>query len=165
MENVTTERQFTGWHMLGVLFLFFGTIISVNLALAYFAVHTWSGLVVENSYVASQHFNEEQAIARAHAKLGWIPEVAYEDGRVAFTLVDRDGKGVPAKTVTAKLMRPANEGQDVTVTLARDGDGHYGVDQSLPAGQWIVEILADAGLDQPYRFATRIFVTPGSVAK
>ena len=59
---------FTGWHMLGVIGLFFGTIISVNFYMAYQAVHSWSGLVVENTYVASQQFNAkvEQITAIDH---------------------------------------------------------------------------------------------------
>ena len=46
--------EFTGYHMLGVLVLYFGTIITVNLVMARFAITTWTGLVVENTYVASQ---------------------------------------------------------------------------------------------------------------
>ncbi|MBZ0163830.1 MAG: FixH family protein [Notoacmeibacter sp.] len=165
MENSTSERRFTGWHMLGMLGLFFGTIIAVNLTLAYFAVHTWSGLVVENSYVASQHFNEEQEKARAHAELGWDAGVAYEDGRIAFFLADANGKGILSDNVTAKVMRPANEGHDVTVQLVPAGGGRYVADQVLGAGQWVVEVFADAGLDTPYRYAKRIYVGPEAATK
>ncbi len=165
MENAMSERQFTGWHMLGVLGLFFGTIIAVNLTLAYFAVHTWSGLVVGNSYVASQHFNEEQATARAHAELGWISGVVYEDGRIAYSLVDRDGKAIQAESVTAKVMRPANEGHDVVVELVPAGAGRYVAERRLEAGQWVVEVFAKVGFDSPYRYATRIYVRPGDAAK
>ena len=45
---------FTGWHMLTIMLLFFGTIISVNVTMAWNAVTSWSGLVVQNTYVASQ---------------------------------------------------------------------------------------------------------------
>lgn len=165
MENTMTERRFTGWHMLGVLSLFFGTIISVNLTLAYFAVNTWSGLVVENSYVASQHFNEEQATARAHAELGWLAGIAYADGRLSFSLADAEGKGIVSDNVTAKVMRPANEGYDVILQLVPAGGGHYVADQALDAGQWVVEVFTDAGLDTPYRFAKRIHVGPEAVTK
>ena len=35
IDKILGTKQFTGYHMLGVLFLFFGTIISVNLTLAF----------------------------------------------------------------------------------------------------------------------------------
>ena len=57
-------KPFTGWHMVVALGLFFGTIITVNLAMAYYANSTWSGLVVKNTYVASQEFNGKVADVR-----------------------------------------------------------------------------------------------------
>ena len=50
LKNFFAPEEFTGWHMVGVMCLFFGTIISVNLYLAYQANHSWTGLVVKNSY-------------------------------------------------------------------------------------------------------------------
>ena len=52
-------REFTGKHMLVIMFAFFGVIIAVNLTMATFAHTSWSGLVVQNSYVAGQHFNRK----------------------------------------------------------------------------------------------------------
>ena len=60
------EHPFTGRHMLAVVFAFFGTIITVNLVMAFLATGTFPGLVVKNSYIASQHYNERLAETRAH---------------------------------------------------------------------------------------------------
>ena len=158
MDGKMAEREFTGKHMLGVLVLFFGTIISVNLTLAYLANSTWSGLVVKNSYVASQHFNENQGVARAHAALGWHPSVSYDGAQLRFTLLDAKGAPVATNGVKAKLMRPAHEGMDQIVELVSAGNGLHVVDTRLAGGQWVVEVLAEAGLDTPYRHATRILV-------
>lgn len=158
MDGKMAEREFTGKHMLAVLVLFFGTIISVNLMLAYFANSTWSGLVVHNSYVASQHFNEEQAIARKHAALGWHPSVAYEGGELRFKLLDAKGSPVVTDGVKVKLMRPAHEGLDQVIALEDKGAGIHTVATDLVGGQWVVEVLAEAGLETPYRYATRMFV-------
>ena len=38
---------------------FFGVIIAVNVVMATLASTSWTGLVVENSYVASQEFNRK----------------------------------------------------------------------------------------------------------
>ena len=59
--QIVRPDRFTGWHMVGVLGLFFGVTILVNLALAFFANGSWTGLIVKNSYVASQHYNERLA--------------------------------------------------------------------------------------------------------
>jgi nitrogen fixation protein FixH len=61
-----TAGTFTGWHMLGIMVAFFGVIIAVNLTMAYNAIHSWSGLVVQNTYVASQEFNDKAETAKAH---------------------------------------------------------------------------------------------------
>ena len=55
----TAPKEFTGRHMLAIMLAFFGTIIAVNLVMAIFASRSWTGLVVKNSYVASQEFNEK----------------------------------------------------------------------------------------------------------
>lgn len=54
-------KEFTGRHMLAIMLAFFGVIIAVNGVMATFATRSWSGLVVENTYVASQQFNERAA--------------------------------------------------------------------------------------------------------
>ena len=161
MTQQNVQRQFTGWHMLVVLCAFFGVIITVNLTMAWFANSTWSGLVVKNSYVASQQFNGQQAEARAHAALGWKPSVAYQNGTFAFTLLDAAGKPVETSGVKVKLIRPAHEGADQIVALAPDGHGHHAAQVALADGQWVIEVLAEAGLDTPYRHAKRIIVKDG----
>ncbi|MCB1420609.1 MAG: FixH family protein [Notoacmeibacter sp.] len=161
MTQQNIERQFTGWHMLAVLVAFFGVIITVNLTMAWYANSTWSGLVVKNSYVASQEFNEQQAEARAHAALGWKPSVTYQDGAFAFTLLDAAGNPVETTGVKVKLIRPAHEGFDQVVALSPQGNGRYSAPVTLADGQWVIEVLAEAGLDTPYRHAKRIIVKDG----
>lgn len=158
MDGKMAEREFTGKHMLAVLVLFFGTIFSVNLTLAYFANASWSGLVVKNSYVESQLFNEKQAVARAHAALGWHPSVSYEGGQLRFALLDAKGAPVATDGVKVKLMRPAHEGMDQVIALTDAGEGMHTATAHLADGQWVVEVLAEAGLDSPYRHAVRIVV-------
>ena len=50
-------RPFTGYHMTAILVAFFGVVIVVNFVMARYAVATFGGTVVDNSYVASQEFN------------------------------------------------------------------------------------------------------------
>ena len=67
MSNGT--RQFTGKHMLAIMLGFFAVVLAANMTMVYFARHSWTGLVVENSYVASQQFNAKMAETRAQAAL------------------------------------------------------------------------------------------------
>ena len=60
VKSFVAPTEFTGWHMFTIICMFFGTIITVNMILAFNAGSTWTGLVVKNTYVASQIFNEEQ---------------------------------------------------------------------------------------------------------
>jgi len=61
-------KRFTGWHMTGILLGFFGIIVAVNFTMATLATRTFGGVVVQNSYVASQRYNEWLKAARAQAE-------------------------------------------------------------------------------------------------
>ena len=65
-----TDRRkpgaFTGRHMTAILVAFFAVVIAVNFTMARFAMSTFGGKVVENSYVASQHYNVWLARAEAN---------------------------------------------------------------------------------------------------
>ena len=69
MSMASTQKEIKGGHVLAMLLAFFGVIIAVNMVMAYFANSTWSGLVVENGYVASQNFDENLAKAKAQEAL------------------------------------------------------------------------------------------------
>ena len=73
-------RTFTGWHMAAITSSFFAVIIAVNLTLAFFASTSWTGLVVANSYVASQNFNRDAEIARQQRALGWQVNLTFNRG-------------------------------------------------------------------------------------
>ena len=83
-------RPFTGRHMAMIMIAFFGVVIAVNVLMARFAVSTFGGVVVENSYVASQHFNRWLDEARVEGALGWKAVLSRTaDGRVIAELKAR----------------------------------------------------------------------------
>jgi nitrogen fixation protein FixH len=156
-----TGGKFTGKHMLAVMLAFFGVVIAVNLVMATAANRSWTGLVVKNSYVASQEFNRKAEEGRAQAALGWKGQLAIGDGRVSYRLVDAGGAAIGVKGVVATFRRPAYDSEDRTVTLAPEADGTFAVAEAVRDGTWIVEIDADAGLAKPYRDVRRIVVGNG----
>ncbi|WP_421858573.1 FixH family protein [Oricola sp.] len=140
LERILGLKQFTGWHMLGVMVLFFGTIISVNLTLAFYAGSTWTGLVVKNTYVESQRFNEVTAELRRQQALGWSAATDYDGSVFTVALTDRDGKAIEDAIVTARLGHPAHENADRMVTLVADGDAGYAAAADLAHGIWAARL-------------------------
>ncbi|MBP2548538.1 nitrogen fixation protein FixH [Neorhizobium galegae] len=138
----TKSFVFTGWHMMGVVCLFFGTIISVNFYMAYQAVHSWSGLVVENTYVASQQFNSKVAEAKALGASGVTGTLSVEKGVIRYVITGPDQKPVPIDTVTATFKRPVGDHQDFSVTLSDVGNGTYEAAHEVATGHWIVDTSA-----------------------
>ena len=161
MRSVHSTGEFTGWHMLAAIVAFFSVIIGVNVTLAVFAGSSWTGLVVENSYVASQEFNKRAAEGRAQAALGWTSTLTIADGRIRYGLADKDGRAVALAGATAAFRHPAYQAEDVTVELSRQPDGALGAERAIRDGVWIVEVLANAGLDHPYRDVRRLMISNG----
>lgn len=162
--SVTKDKSsfvFTGWHMVGVMAAFFGTVISVNLLMAYYATTTWSGLVVENTYVASQEFNGKTAAIRDMLASGIKGRLAVEDGEIRYGL-EIPGEGpVVADSVTAHFKRPVGEHQDFVAALASVGNGEYVARRDILPGDWIVEIRAEKDGRMIMHEASRISVAGG----
>ncbi|BCG82612.1 MULTISPECIES: FixH family protein [unclassified Mesorhizobium] len=161
--NTQKTREFTGRHMLLTILGFFGVIIAVNLTMATLASTSWTGLVVENTYVASQQFNRKAEEGRAQAALGWTGKLTIARGEVRYSLSDATGKPVPLHGVKILFRHSAYEAGDKAVTLALVSDQEFAA-QHLPRdGVWIVEVDADAGLTEPYRDVRRIMISQGAL--
>lgn len=168
-DRPATGREFTGRHMLVVMLAFFGVIVAVNLTMAMFAQTSWSGFVVQNSYVAGQHFNRKAEEGRRQAMLGWTPELAVSGGLLRFSLADEHGRVVPLAGGTATLRRPVGDADDMSVALQPAGEA---LEAQVAAGDgaWIIEVharvdeaaAAAAGLDHAYRQTQRIQLRGGS---
>ena len=139
LERILGTRQFTGWHMLGVLFLFFGTIIAVNLTLAYYANSSWTGLVVQNSYVESQRFNTVTQERLRQAELGWNSDVAYDGTTFSLALTDKSGMALEDCVVTARIGHPASSADDRMLQM-EFRDGSYAAETELTPGIWAADV-------------------------
>jgi nitrogen fixation protein FixH len=158
MRSATAPREFTGRHMLASILAFFGVIIAVNLTMAYFANSTWSGLVVANSYIASQSFDDDLARARAQDAMGWTVEVSHETNRVKVSFADRNNAPLAGMTVTGKLRRPTTDRQDQALAFVSENAGLYMAEAALAKGVWDVEIIAAGAEGETYRKTYRLFV-------
>lgn len=155
---MTRGRIFTGRHMLLVVAGFFGTIIAVNLLMAYAAVSTFPGLNAHNSYVASQNYNLLLADAAAQEERGLSGRVELREGRLVVTLRDRSGAPQGGLSVEALAGRPASAATDRVLALDAHGDG-YAATRPLERGRWLVEIEARRRGELVWR-ETRPLVVP-----
>ncbi|WP_067107781.1 FixH family protein [Sphingopyxis granuli] len=136
------NRPFTGRHMALVLVGFFGTIIAVNVVMARYAASTFGGIVVENSYVASQHFNKWLDDAEAERALGWDAVTAWRpDGRLLVTL-----KGPGAEASVAGVARhPLGRLPDRALRFEAIGEGRYLSHEAVPEGRWTLRLAVADG--------------------
>lgn len=133
---------FTGRHMAIIMVAGFGVVIAVNLVMASLAIGGFHGVVVDNSYVASQQFNGWLADAEKSRALGWqvTPERA-GDGHVLLRTA-----GVPAGTrFNAALRRPLGEKAHADLTFSPVNEGLWRSDQPIAQGRWLIRLSADAG--------------------
>ncbi len=150
---------FTGWHMLAIMLAFFGTIITVNFTMAYFATSTWSGLVVKNTYVASQEFNGKTAAIKEMLATGIAGDLSVDTKGMRYRLTLPNNVPVVADSVLAHFKRPVGEHQDFELVMTPAGDGLYLAETAVLPGSWIVEIKATKGGKMIMHEAKRVSVS------
>jgi len=153
----TQPKQFTGRHMLLAMLAFFGVIIIVNLTMAAFATRSWTGLVVKNSYVASQAFNRELEQAKLQAARGWTGDITYSKGAVVLSLADKSGQPVVLDTSIVQIGRPAFEQEDHRVEMVHQGNGIYHAEDKLQPGIWQVSVRGTSSQGD-YRLDSRLII-------
>lgn len=140
-QPARVRRPFTGRHMTIILVCFFAVVIGVNVLMARFAISSFGGTVVDNSYVASQNFNEWLAEARAERALGWSVTVDKDrDGRAIVDARDAGGRAFDDARITAIARHPLGRLPDRTISFTRGEDGRYTADQRLEAGRWMMVV-------------------------
>lgn len=134
------------WTFVAAFLLLF----AVDGTLAYLAISTQPGVVVEHSYERGLNYNLYLAEAEAQAKRGWQSQTVLNDKTLRFTLQDKDGQPLTGATVTAQMIRPLQDGADFNVTLEESAPGVYISQVSFPfPGNWDARISA-TWQNQPY---------------
>lgn len=152
------EGEFTGRHMLYIMIAFFGVIIAVNLVMLTVATRSWTGLVVKNSYVASQKFNDVLSAAEKQKRLGWKSGVVVTTRSAKVRITGSESSPVAGLSVKLALSRPVHEAEDRTLELLETAPGEYAVEADLGSGVWNAELMATSASGQDYRMIHRIFV-------
>ncbi len=153
------SSPFTGRRALAVIGGGFGIVVAVNLALAFFATRSHPGLVVDNSYVASQKFNGWLAQGRAQKAMGWT--VTTEATPLALTVTAMGPLETPLTglSVVASLEHPMGAEPTRNLPLVETAPGIYSAPHGLSAGQWRTEVRLQRGSERFYK-AQRLFIAP-----
>lgn len=163
-DTMPETRQLQGKHVLTAFFLFFGVIIAVNFTMARLASTTWTGLVVKNSYVASQQFNDELVNAEKQKTLGLSSSVSYGADTLALSLYDTDGNILIADKLKAEIGRPAFEQKDQVLEFMVLPNGHNKISVALDEGIWAVTVYGEVK-GNPYRRDLRINIDKNGLGK
>lgn len=67
-------------------------VIAVNVTMAFYASSSWSGLVVENTYVASQEFNGKAAAMKAMAASGVAGALTIKGREIRYEIHDKGAR-------------------------------------------------------------------------
>lgn len=148
MTDKRTQRIFTGRHMAAILVAFFGVVITVNIIMASYALSTFGGTVVDNSYVASQHYNEWLARAAAQDRLGWERSVGVDADRRVKLLIEKDGVPLHPLQVVATLSHPLGRVQPRAMHFELEPNGALRSRTAIPAGRWRLDLTIRHGNDE-----------------
>ncbi|QZH76326.1 MAG: FixH family protein [Erythrobacter sp.] len=137
-------RRFTGFHMAAILVTFFGTVMAVNFTMAWRATDTFGGVVVRNTYVASQEFNGWLEAAEAQQALGWKAQALWrEDGRVQVQVSGPD----ESASLVGAARHPLGRETPQQLQFDRQADGSFLSREMLASGRWLLRLELRDGAD------------------
>lgn len=137
-------RRFTGYHMLAWMVSFFLVVIGVNVVMATIAERSFTGTVVENSYVASQRFNRWLDEAKAQDRLGWTAAIDHAGSRIRVKLTGPDALIRDAR-LRGFALHPLGHLPDRAIHFEPVGTGEFRSVEALPHGRWQVRVTAEHG--------------------
>ncbi len=132
-------HRFTGWHMAMIMVAFFAVVVGVNFTMARFAIGTFGGTVVENSYVASQQYNGWLAKAREQAALGWAPDVTTDARRHVVISIKTAAGPLDGASISATATHPLGALPPVSLSFVQ-GPGPARSLPRQPPGRWLLHI-------------------------
>ena len=140
------KKTINGYHVTAMFIAFFGVIAAVNFLMASFALGSFSGTVVDNSYVASQKYNEWLEESRQEAAHGWTVGKPERDGdRLRINAFDADDLSLSGARVSVLADHPVGRTEPFELTFTEKRSGHYISNEALPKGRWKLKISISDG--------------------
>lgn len=140
-------RELTGKHVLAMLVVFFGIIITVSIVFTTLAVQSFRGEDIKQSYRQGVDYNKTLATRTAQTELGWLAAINVVGTAPNRTLIVKvtaaDNQSLPDLIVTGRLRHPTDSGLDRELAFIASDDGLARANLSGLAGQWTVLALAE----------------------
>ena len=123
--------------------LFFAVIALVDGTFVTLAILTHTGLVTDEAYEKGLAYNKTLNEAAEQKKIGLIQKAVFENGILSWQLSTKEGQAINGATVSVKMFRPAQDGNDFKVSLENKGNGLYEVRPQFPLpGLWTTRLEA-----------------------
>ncbi|MGG5809198.1 FixH family protein [Falsiroseomonas sp. CW058] len=141
------------WAFVGGMLL----VVAVNVMLVYFALSTFTGVTVGQSYDRGRTYNNVIAEAARQDALGWRAQVALDGAVLSVAVADREG--LPAQgRIEGVMLRPL-DGTTLPLDFAAAGAGRFIAAAQPPmAGQWEARLVLHGQDGARFDIRERIFV-------
>lgn len=160
--NKPRDRRLTGAMFLAILLGSFAVIASVNGAMVYYALSTFSGEVDPHPYEHGLAYNKDIAAAEAQEARHWQVAAAIrgkgDTKSVGAVFHNAAGQAIAGLSVTAHLEFATDMRRDRQLTLQEVSPGIYRGALSLADGQWDLVIEATRGGQQLFLSRNRVTV-------
>ncbi|WP_419896025.1 FixH family protein [Roseomonas sp. USHLN139] len=154
MTALASDRRssWIPWVFVGGMLL----VIAVNGVLIVSALSTFTGVTEGQAYDRGLAYNDVLAENARQAALGWQGEVRLaEDGSLAVSVTDRDGRPVPG-TLRGVLLRPL-EATALPLAFTPQGEGRFRAALPVPKpGQWEARLVLTGPEGQEFDLRRRL---------
>jgi nitrogen fixation protein FixH len=158
MANTTTSSEgapLTGTKVLLMLLGFFGVTFAVNGIMAYDAISTFRGEVVDHPYQVGLHYDSQIAAAEAQSERHWKVDVTLA-GAVRASFRDAKGEPLTGLDVTGAFDAPADMRRDRGFALKETAPGVYVGATTPGSGVWDLKLKASLGGKTMFQSTNRV---------
>lgn len=161
MSATASSRRLGGRGVLVIAIAAFVVMLIPNIILAVTAARTFSGVVVEDSYLASQDFDREKA---AQLALGWTVTLDHDADALRLGITDTAGHTIRPASLAVTMGRPTTTRDDRMVAMQETPSGYAGEAPFAP-GHWRVEIAATAADGTAFRQSRDVWIDAPAAQK
>jgi nitrogen fixation protein FixH len=151
IQDSPKGRELTGKHVLAMLVVFFGIIISVSIVFTTLAVKSFRGEDIKQSYRQGVDYNQTLATRAAQNELGWQAATnvigAANDRALIIQINGPSDQSLHELDVTGRLRHPVDSTLDHPLEFTSLENGRARADLSGLYGQWTVQAIASNGED------------------
>lgn len=154
MNAAPDQRRLGGRGVFIIAAIAFLVMLTPNIILAVTAARTFSGVAVDDSYVASQEFDRLKA---AQLALGWTVVVEHDANVLRLAITDTMGRPAYPAALSVTIGRPTTTRDDRIILMLETPEGYAG-EAPMGPGHWRVEIAATADDGTAFRQSHDIWI-------